>query len=605
MSVSVKWPDSFNDYIEKNNIYGEILLNYDLPYFLNTKEACYEMELDTEFLEGFPNKSRKMLINVERKWNENQGVALRGSTFSVGDSYGFQSSSIQIFIQIYEEEIDLIHDLFKDINNFQEVMQKSLELFIIKYNINMNGNHFVTPSVSDCSMRCIFLCKNWLQFKEIINGHISPNGSSYTHYEMDEHIYNDSLEVDIYKYFLNKARYSKRNFDYIDTIVSGAIALESFVYSTIRCFLKSEEEVNAYTFDNKKEKYYSVNQLIRKLIEDNYIINKNAMSNTTLAKHISNILSPRNDLMHGKLRNLEGLNSRAKKSFESLSELFDNLDINIEIRKHTINNNEIVISQNRQCVKNIINESLKLNPIDKIDKLKQGLEFDSKSSVIYMFIGIEYLNLGNFDKGMKYLEEALKYTEFKDEIYYYIGIGFTLIHDFYKAIETFKLVKSKPQRNSEGFCVNSYNLKLGECYFYLSKYKSNAIQDNKSKEDYLELAIETFNIITDNEIHINIKYINLARAYMDNNEYLKALTCAEKVLVKDSNNYEMLLIKSFCLLIQDNIEECISIIESLICIDKYMLDIETLLLIIINMDTKHKDYALKLLKELRNNNYIV
>ncbi|WP_338658806.1 hypothetical protein [Paraclostridium sordellii] len=602
MSVSIKWPDSFNDYIEQNNIYGEILLNYDLPYFLNTKEACYEMELDTEFLEGFPNKSRKMLINVERKWNENQGVALRGSTFSVGDRYGFQSSSIQIFIQIYEEEMDLINDLFKDINNFQEIMQKSLELFIIKYNINMNGNHFVTPSVSDCSMRCIFLYKNWLRFKEDINGHISPNVGSCTHYEMDEHIYNDSLEVDIYKYFLNKARYSKRNFDYIDTIVSGAIALESFVYSTIRCFLKSEEEVDAYTFDNKKEKYYSVNQLIRKLIKDNYIINKNAISNTILAKHISNVLSPRNDLMHGKLRNLEGLNSRAKKSFESLSELFDNLDINIEIRKPTINNNEIIISQNRQCVKNIINESLKLNSIDKIDKLKQGLEFDSKSSVIYMYIGIEYLNLGNFDKGMEYLEEALKYTEFKDEIYYYIGIGFTLVHDFYKAIETFKLVKNKPQRNSEGFCVNSYNLKLGECYFYLSKYKSDEVQDNKSKEEYLQLAIETFSKIKDTEIYTNIKYINLARAYMDNNEYLKALTCAEKVLVKDLNNYEMLLIKSFCLLIQGNIKECISSIESLMFIDKYKLDIETLLLLIINMDNNHKDYALKLLKELRNNN---
>lgn len=357
MSIEIKFPREFDEYIYKNNIYGEILINYDLPYYLDTKSTCYEMLLDTEFFDGFPNNTRKMLVNIERKWHENQGIALRGSTFSVGsDNYGFQNSSIQVLIQVHEDEMDTINNLFKDIDSFQEVIQKSLEIFIIKYNINMNGNHFVTPSASDCSMTFIILYKNWLQYKEDINGYISPNISKSCNYDMGEHIYDSSLEIQMYRYFLNKARYSRANFDYIDTIISGAIAIESFVYDTIRHFISDDNEVDLYTYNKEEEKYYSVFQLIRKLIEDNYLVNKNGLSMSKLRTYVSDVLSPRNDLMHGKLKSLEGLNSRAKMSFESLNEIFNSLLINDTSNSTIINSKEVVISYSKQKSINDINK---------------------------------------------------------------------------------------------------------------------------------------------------------------------------------------------------------------------------------------------------------
>ncbi|MCR1876423.1 tetratricopeptide repeat protein [Paraclostridium bifermentans] len=600
MSIEIKFPREFDEYIYKNNIYGEILINYDLPYYLDTKNACYEMLLDTEFFDGFPNKPRKMLINIERKWHENQGVALRGSTFSVGsDNYGFQSSSIQVLIQVHEDEMDIINNLFKDINSFQEVIQKSLEIFIIKYNINMNGNHFVTPSASDCSMTFIILYKNWLQYKEDINGYISPNISKSCNYDMDEHIYDSSLEIQMYRYFLNKARYSRANFDYIDTIISGAIAIESFVYDTIRHFRSDDNEVDSYTYSEEDNKYYSVFQLIRKLIEDNYLINKNELSMSKLRTYVSDVLSPRNDLMHGKLKGLEGLNSRAKKSFESLNEIFDNLLINDTIHNSNINSKEIVISFNKQKAINDINKSFELTGYDRIHKLEKVLELDCENAFVYKEIGAEYSNLGEVDKGIYYCEKALEYTFLKDEIYYNIGLNYIIKKEYTKAIEYLKLIKYMPKRESKGFCINNYYIFLGECYLNLSRddYQLNYLKISKTKA--LELAIKNFKMIEENENMIYKKYRNLIIAYMDSNNFVKALNYCEKVLEINEYKPEIIAFKAYCNLKHNNIKESLKLIESILDTYDNKAYIKDMLEFVIETNDSHKEKSLELLCNIK------
>lgn len=596
MSIEIKFPKEFDEYIYKNNIHGEILINYDLPYYLDTKNACYEMLLNTEFFDGFPNKPRKMLINIERKWHENQGIALRGSTFSVGsDNYGFQSSSIQILIQVHEEEMETINNLFKDINSFQEVIQKSLEIFIIKYNINMNGNHFVTPSASDCSMTFVFLYKNWLQHKEDINGYISPNISKSCNHDIKEHVYDSSLEIQMYKYFLNKARYSRANFDYIDTIVSGAIAIESFVYDTIRNFISDDNEVDSYTYSEEDNKYYSVFRLIRKLIEDNYLINKNELSMSKLRTYVSDILSPRNDLMHGKLKGLEGLNSRAKKSFESLNEIFDNLSINDTIHNSNINSKEIVISFNKQKSINDINKSFELTGYDRIHKLERVLELDGENDFVYKEIGAEYSNLGEVDKGIYYCNKALEYTSLKDEIYYNIALNYIIKKEYNKAIEYLKLVKHMPIRDDKGFCKNNYYIHLGECYLNLSRddYKLNNLRVSKTKA--LELAIKNFYMIEDKETIVYKKYRNLIIAYMDSNNFSKALKYCDKILENNKEQAEIIAFKAYCKLKHNHIKESLQLIESILEASINKKYIKDMLEFIIETNDEFKERSLQLL----------
>lgn len=600
MSIEINFPREFDEYIYKNNIYGEILINYDLPYYLDTKNACYEMLLDTEFFDGFPNKPRKMLINIERKWHENQGVALRGSTFSVGsDNYGFQSSSIQVLIQVHEDEMDIINNLFKDINSFQEVIQKSLEIFIIKYNINMNGNHFVTPSASDCSMTFIILYKNWLQYKEDINGYISPNISKSCNYDMGEHIYDSSLEIRMYRYFLNKARYSRDNFDYIDTIISGAIATESFVYDTIRHFISDDNEVDSYTYSEEDNKYYSVFQLIRKLIEDNYLINKNGLSMSKLRTYVSDVLSPRNDLMHGKLKGLEGLNFRAKKSFESLNEIFDNLSINDTIHNSDINSKEIVISFNKQKSINDINRSFELTGYDRIHKLEKVLELDCENVFVYKEIGAEYSNLGEVDKGIYYCNKALEYTSLKDEIYYNIALNYIIKKEYNKAIEYLKLVKHMPRRYDKGFCKNNYYIYLGECYLNLSRDDYQLNHSRLSKTKVLELAIKNFYMIEDDENMVYKKYRNLIIAYMDSNNFSKALKYCEKLLENNKEQSEIIEFKAYCKLKNNHIKESLELIESILDTSVNKEYIKGMLEFIIEINDEFKDKSLQLICNIK------
>ncbi|MDK0570332.1 tetratricopeptide repeat protein [Clostridium perfringens] len=588
-----KFPEVFDEYVNSNDIDAEIVINYDLPYYLNSRDACYKFSLSENFFDCLPNKKRALLINIERKWHEHQSIALRESTFSVGGGeYGFQSTSVQIFIEIFKEEIEEIDKVFNKKEFFSELMQKTLELLIIKYNINKNGNYFINASASDCSMICIFLYKNWINLKETINGYISPNTSNSQIYEIGNEKYEDSLDIDIYRYFFNKAKYSSNKFDYIDTIVSGAIALESFIYYVLRNNISTDRDIELYTFDSENNKYYSAFQLIRKLIEDGYLINKNDISYSKIRQYTSDVLSPRNDLMHGKLREFTNLKNKSIKSRDGLIELFNNLEqANIIISQGI--EKEITIKHEKIILKRMIKEALKHNGEERERKLKEALEYDKQNCFIYLELGSIEMNKGRFDMAINFYEEALKYTTRKDELLNNIAIAYTRKGDYSIAIEYFGMVTDTPKSDNY-FCKDRYLKEFGECYLLASRSKVELDKLGMNKNSALKEAEKLFKDIS------NIKYnestfMNLAIVNMEMERFEEAIDYYDKILNIEGikSKYNILKYKAYCYLRINNIKKSIEIIEQIITIYRTELtsnDIKEIneLLQIVNLNTNHE-----------------
>lgn len=227
------------------------------------------------------------------------------------------------------------------------------------------------------------------------------------------------------------------------------------------------------------------------------------------------------------------------------------------------------------------------------------LELDCENAFTYMEIGTEYSNLGQVDKGIYYCNKALEYTSLKDEIYYNIGINYIMIKEYNKAIEYLKLIKHMPRRYSKGFCKNNYYIHLGECYLNLSRDDYQLNQSRLSKTKVLELAIKNFYMIEDDENMVYKKYRNLIIAYMDSNNFSKALKYCEKVLENNKEQSEIIEFKAYCKLKNNHIKESLELIESILHTSVNKEYIKGMLEFIIEINDEFKDKSLQLICNIK------
>ena len=556
-----KFPREFDDFIRKKEIYAELVINYDLPYYLHNVKGCYEFSVPKNFFISLPAIERSIVINIESSWKEDQGIALRESTFAIkGDKYSFQSSSVQVLIQVYKTEIEEVKKMFELQGEFVELIQKTLEIFIIKYNINKNGNFFISPTATDCSMFCIFLYKNWIQIKEMVKFFISSNISDNKSYEIIDEKYEDSLDINIYKYFFNKSKYSSRNFDYIDTITSSAIALESFVYFVLRENLSDEVLIDKYTFDSIKEKYFSVAQLVRKMIDDGYIINKNNIGRRIIKDKINGVLNPRNNLMHGKLKDFIGLRDESIKSNEALIYLFGNLEINKIIISKSIAEKKLILKYEDEMVIDIINESFSLDINEKLEKLNEGLLLDEKNYYIYLQIGNALANEGDLDKAINYYEKGIKCTVLQDEFFFNLALIYLRKKEYSRALKNFNEIVDMPEEG-KGFSKGNYILNLGKLYILISRDADELKRVKISTEEALEIAETNFKKIKLNSEYYREASENLIKIYIDRTEFLKVIQLCETRF--EESDYSILIYKAYSYLKLDEKELLIKLLNVL------------------------------------------
>lgn len=130
------------EYIDKNRIEASLCLSFSLPYELQLPNQHFYFISVDEMFELLPKRNRKIIISVERKWSDNQAVALRHSTFKLSSTgYSFINSIIHICIDSFHNEIDRITNDYNEKNDvfIRDLIQSVMEYFILKYNECMGG----------------------------------------------------------------------------------------------------------------------------------------------------------------------------------------------------------------------------------------------------------------------------------------------------------------------------------------------------------------------------------------------------------------------------------------------------------------------------------
>lgn len=308
--LDITWmTEEMVQYAFENKIQAQLCLSFNLPYELQLPNKHFYFDVVNGMFELLPQKNRRIIISVEKKWNKNQAVALRHSTFELSaKGYTFSNSIIHIFIESFYDEIEAIQNIYNEKNDIlvRDLMQSVMEYFVFKYNESMGGNHYIIPSCYDCSRIAFGYIKNNLddwRIKENIIAILSLNGTKNDQgykKEVIESLLNDNFSI--WKLYFNKSKYNFLVYDYVDSIISAAISIESYFYYIIQEKVPIEEHRD---FLGENEEFVPTHKIAKILWEKNYIDNK--ISKTKMSKLIMKILKPRNDIMHGRLQSPIGM----------------------------------------------------------------------------------------------------------------------------------------------------------------------------------------------------------------------------------------------------------------------------------------------------------
>lgn len=320
----------FNKYIFENNVEAEMCLIFDIPYELKIPPKMYVFNSVKHMFNNLPYKNRRVLVDVSRKWNENQAISLRHSTYSVGGSgHTVVNTRLTIAIESFFDEVDevsLKYDMDNDVF-IRELMQSVMEYFLFKYNESLGGNRYIDPTSYDCSQIAFLYCKNDLRKwsnKEQVRGLLSPNSFVSVNYEEDSIEQNLNNKFNMWKLYFNKSKYSYSVYSYTDSIIFAAISIETYFNNIV----KNNTPSNKHTYYfGKGSKYNTTIKIAKLLYDDNYL--NTSLSKKELVELMKKILDPRNKIMHGSLENPLGQKEVAKEVNNALIDFY----IKIENKK--------------------------------------------------------------------------------------------------------------------------------------------------------------------------------------------------------------------------------------------------------------------------------
>ena len=354
MSIGLNVGNSFvrydlriNEYIDLNQFDGQLIINCSLPYFLPKMNEVYCISVMPNQFESnlFRNESRKIVFAGTRNWINNQPLAARHSTIEISSKGNtVLSTTLVIAIELKKEEFFNFSQIINSSNVIETelklIMQNALEIILYKFNELCDGKSFITPSYFYYDRIHILFLKNYFYKRLLIWEYIAPNDINPANSNIDETAFSFeeiNQEILTWRYFNNKSNYHFMCYEFLDSIISAAIAIESFAYSLVKTFCSTDNEVQLYTSEIVKNKndderpvFLTMHKLIKKLKDDKKI--NTSLSNNQIDKHISRVLNPRNDIMHGKMPINTPLRLEAKKVNESLNVFFNSIIHIPEIR---------------------------------------------------------------------------------------------------------------------------------------------------------------------------------------------------------------------------------------------------------------------------------
>lgn len=298
-----------------------------MPYELKLNKEKYMFETNIELTDQLSKRQRKFRIQNKNVIVKDQVVPPSNSRFSefnmATQRYSYSISELDIQLEIFEDEIECIKDYFSDTKKGTEILsrifQNILLVFSQIYNESLAGTEFLKPVASHYGP---FIAMFVLRENDNPKTHGMRITVSYVLSKINKQ---KILDLDIVKnqnfmwrYYFNKAKHSYDLFDNLDTILSSAISLESYIVN----LLKTKQLENAVN-DIKKQKGSVTFFDEVKIFEKNTIIDKQVSKR--IRECFSKLKDNRNMIVHGDLDSTIISRKYAEESINTLIELYEQI----------------------------------------------------------------------------------------------------------------------------------------------------------------------------------------------------------------------------------------------------------------------------------------
>lgn len=464
---AILYDNRIDYYIDSNHFPAELVFSFRLPVLLPHISECYCIDTSPESFEiDLFKSSRKLIVAGTRNWiTRKNGVNISDIECGKTDFY----TSMIIAIEIKKHEItDVINmfslldeeELFR-INN--TLLQNVLEIVLFKYNEKSGGSSFMTPSYRECSQVILSFYINH------INNRVLRCCFEKYHFDILEEnekpIKDDEFSKDIqnWRYFLNKCRYELLKNDYINSIISAAISIESYAWHIIRLNCNSDSEREDFSKDENGG-HLSATALYKKLKDTNWLVT--SLSKQKLSSAVQKILNPRNKIMHGEQSISISWKTQAEEIYSELTTLYANLgeNINEDIFLDNIEHNPnyfIYRDFMKKCNIGFVSPQIMKEESLKIIKMLPDMVLPRVQYIKALF---ELDQIGDAKEEMhKALDDFEESSDIAIALFYYIKKKLSLN----ESISLFESIKEKNER-----------IYTALADLYLLRYKEDKTQEN-------------------------------------------------------------------------------------------------------------------------------
>ncbi len=391
-------------YIDKYKFAGELVFSFRFPEILHHISDCYCVDAEAESFElDCLKDNRKVVIAGTRNWITRKDAKGKDCI----DVY----TSMVIAIEIKYNELENVKALFSDEEstlkaNVCTLLQNALEIALYRYNEKAGGSSFLTPSLNIVDRIELTLYKNYVEKRF--------RCCNYRSYEFklakdtEYPIMADKFQepVENWRYFYNKSVYELKNKQYLDSIISAAISIETYSWGTLKKVLIEEEKIEDFATEevDGEKKHLSATRLYKKLIDQGIL--KSTLSKSKMESKIQKVLDPRNDIMHGKRSVVGAWKSEAEIANKEIQELFGSFgeDVSPELFLEK-NNQNGVIDEYRKYVLKSKEDGVPANDIlslaEKANRDFPDMELPKINIILALFM------LGRTESAMERVRELM------------------------------------------------------------------------------------------------------------------------------------------------------------------------------------------------------
>ena len=235
--------DKFNIFslAKKNNfkrfVYFKVTLRDKIKYDIELVEGLLKVFDNDEQLKHIIYACQTIMRNeqsVPPKYN-NHFMSYK----PIQRTYDYETSTIDILIECSNRDFKIINESIPDNREIIEnILYKALEYFVYKYDLAVSGNDFIdTAELCVGSFECFCYYRNKKNGEyESGNCIISPSMSLIKSTNTPNLTFQNiiNLDIPVWKFFLNKAKYLYLIHNNLECVMNASIAIEAYIIYIIK-----------------------------------------------------------------------------------------------------------------------------------------------------------------------------------------------------------------------------------------------------------------------------------------------------------------------------------------------------------------------------------